>query len=428
MHVLALARLFRLVGSDPRAADLIERAFQLEPTRFEAARAWLIHLCGIGADERATELVKRLATDPRWSGEPFRRIIGSVVPTLPTATAAKLLKWCRPHIERDPGGLGWLGETAAMHHVFDPIPVLEEATQRPTTTADDWLRLGIYRGPAAFRTARAKLPSACVSRCCRCVPGDARRKGFRPRTAAMRPRNRMFAQVRLAPFICRVGNRRRRRREHWKSFWPRRTPSRQPISAWETEPRDAALCCWRHSGGSQTSDGTDPGHDRCRHLARRTECNCQRSHHARPVSGRGGSDHRPETSCRRSGCGIQGRKVSQGSVQPVAALPICRQRCREPQLCFQILLNADQNNIYYLVAALEEHVVVGISRRVPRSQRNSLPTTRVNSARWLQWLDSRAWLGDPSRPFRSPSITPSPPTRVPGTISPCSARVAEIVG
>ena len=61
---LALARLYRLVGNDPDELRLIERAFILEPTRFEAARAWLIQLCGMGADERAKELLTRLATDP----------------------------------------------------------------------------------------------------------------------------------------------------------------------------------------------------------------------------------------------------------------------------------------------------------------------------------------------------------------------------
>ncbi len=47
-------------------------------------------------------------------------------------------------------------------------------------------------------------------------------------------------------------------------------------------------------------------------------------------------------------------KVARRFVQPVAALSTTGNRA-ESRKCLQILLNADQNNIYYLVAALEEH-------------------------------------------------------------------------
>src|SRR5262249_49269652 len=135
---LVLAHVSRVTGNDAEAARLTERAFTLEPTRYDAARAWLAHLCNTGADDRAQKLVVRLATDPRWAGAPFRRVVTSIVPIVTTEAGEKLLAWSRPHVERDPGGLGWLGETAATHHLSDPIPILEEATRKPIASADDW--------------------------------------------------------------------------------------------------------------------------------------------------------------------------------------------------------------------------------------------------------------------------------------------------
>src|SRR5204862_6194615 len=103
----------RLAGKDADAARLTERAFALDPSRYEAAKAWLAHLCAIGGDEKARQLVARLAADPRWTGDPFRRVAAAVVPAVPPAAAATRLNWARPHAERDPGGLGWLAEKAA---------------------------------------------------------------------------------------------------------------------------------------------------------------------------------------------------------------------------------------------------------------------------------------------------------------------------
>ncbi len=207
---LALARLFRLTGKAADAARLTERAFALEPTRYEAAKAWLTHLCGVGVDDRAQQLVTRLATDPRWAGDPFRRVIASVVPTVPTATAAKLLGWTRPHVERDPGGLGWVADIARTHKVFDPIPLLEEATRRPTATADDWLCLALARKPDDLNSARAKLTPAAYLAAVSLLLETAAGKEFDPssphrwRSACSRSRG--------SRSNCRAGSRKKRRR------------------------------------------------------------------------------------------------------------------------------------------------------------------------------------------------------------------------
>ena len=36
---------------------MLERAFTVEPTRYEAAQAWLVHVCTAGTDDKAQQLV-----------------------------------------------------------------------------------------------------------------------------------------------------------------------------------------------------------------------------------------------------------------------------------------------------------------------------------------------------------------------------------
>jgi tetratricopeptide (TPR) repeat protein len=199
---LALARLSGLVGNDAESTRLTERAFTLDPTRYDAARAWLVRLCTAGPDDRARELVNRLGTDPRWAGDSFRRLVGSVVPKVQVPVAAKLLTWSRPHVERDPNGLGWLGETAAAHKVFDPVPVLEEAARRKGATADDWLRLALVRTPADLNGCRGAVLPAAYLAAAAVLNETPAGKDFVPdlQDAAWR---RSFAQARLAVKLSR---------------------------------------------------------------------------------------------------------------------------------------------------------------------------------------------------------------------------------
>jgi tetratricopeptide (TPR) repeat protein len=199
---LALARLYGLAGKADDAARMTERAFALEPTRYDAAKAWLVHLGNNGPEERAQRLVTRLATDPRWAGEPFRRLVTAVVPTVPTPMAANLLTWSRPHVERDPGALGWLAETADRYRVFDPVPVLLEATARPNATADDWLQLALTRGPDDLKAARGKLPVPAYLAAAAVFFETPAGKDFGDQPANPAER-RLFAQSRLAVKLSR---------------------------------------------------------------------------------------------------------------------------------------------------------------------------------------------------------------------------------
>ena len=348
---LALARLFRLTGSDPDEARLIERAFTLEPTNFDAARAWLGHLCGSGADERARELVTRLATDPRWTAEPFQRVIGAVVSKLPTSTASRLLNWCKPFVEREPGGLGWLGETAAAHRVFDPIPILEEATLRTNATADDWLRLALYRGPAVMQTARNKLSPAAYLSAVAVFQQTPEGKDYVPEPLN-KSDQRLFAQVRLALHLSRgkpedgtqVLEAYLEGRELAAAdvAWAKRNLAMLYAVGGTPEDRKQAMDLIK----DLTDGGTSPDDLRAMAsvlttLARYLE----------------GTDR--ITVLTRAATALDAAYQAGKSPKDLFNLSQLYRSAGnrvESRKCLQVLLNADQNNIYYLVAALEEHV------------------------------------------------------------------------
>jgi tetratricopeptide (TPR) repeat protein len=199
---LALARLYRQSGNDPREAELIERAFLLEPTRFEAAHAWLKHLAGMGAEERVRQLIVRLGEDPRWYGEPFRHLVSSALPGIPASSSARILSMVRPFVEREPGGLGWLAETAAASKVMDVVPMLLDATQRQGATPDDWLRLAIQRDGEDLTRSREKLVPGAYLAAAALYCATPAGKAFEPvlRNASER---RLFIQAQLALHLSR---------------------------------------------------------------------------------------------------------------------------------------------------------------------------------------------------------------------------------
>lgn len=199
---LALARLYRLSGDEAEAARLLERAFTLEPTHFEATRAWLTHLGTTGDEARLTALTRRLAHDPRWAGEPFRRLIAICVSKLKRPAATALLNACRPFVEREPGGLGWLAEMAARHQVFPPDALLREAVSSPLATADDWLRLALWGRPEDLNAAKARLPVPAYLAAAAVLRETSAGRDFAP-VLTTPAEVRGFAQARLAVKLSR---------------------------------------------------------------------------------------------------------------------------------------------------------------------------------------------------------------------------------
>ncbi len=348
---LAMARLHRISGNEPEEVRFIERAFILEPTRFEAARAWLLHLCGSGADDRAKELVARLAGDPRWAKEPFRQLIGSIIPSLSTPIASKLLSWCRPSVERDPGGLGWLADTAAANRVFDPIPVLEEATQRPLATADDWLRLGIYRGAEAIKAARPKIPAAAFLAMAAVFRETPRGVEFDPGPLDVTEK-RTYAQARLGLHLSR--NKPEQAKKVLEEFlegknlpqadvsWGKRNLAMLYAVGGTPEDRKRAM--------ELIKDVTDAG-TTAEDLRSMANVLTTLSRYLE------GGD-RIAILTRAAAALDSAYKTGKSPKDLFNLSQLYRSAGVRDQsrICLQTLLNSDPNNIYYLVAALEEHL------------------------------------------------------------------------
>ncbi|MBN9520003.1 tetratricopeptide repeat protein [bacterium] len=203
---LVLARVKADAGDAKEAVRLAERAYLLEPTGVEPARAWVLALMKAGSEDQAAKAVARLAADPRWAGEPFRRLMAGVIERVPPASAPAVLAWCRPAIERDPDGPAWLAARAPA----GADAVLAAAAAAPTATADDWLRLALRHAAAGrpqqvdatFTAARGKLsPSAYFAAAAvftQCPDG----KGWTPPVTDPAEK-RAFAQAQLAVALSR---------------------------------------------------------------------------------------------------------------------------------------------------------------------------------------------------------------------------------
>ncbi|MDB5306654.1 MAG: hypothetical protein JWO38_856 [Gemmataceae bacterium] len=158
---LVLAKVKAAGGDSAEAVRLTRRAFLLEPTRYETARAWVALLCRTGAGDQGAKVVAQLAADPRWAGEPFRRMIAGVIDRVPPADGATVASWCKPLVERDPGGLGWLaGRYTAVGKPSDVEAALVAATKAPSATGDDWLRLALHHAAGGRRDAAVEVVTA----------------------------------------------------------------------------------------------------------------------------------------------------------------------------------------------------------------------------------------------------------------------------
>src|SRR5204862_1316298 len=116
----------------------------------------------------ATNMVRRFASDPRWAGEPFRRMIDGVVQQLPRPVAADLLGRCESHVSSEPDGLGWLAEAfARIGETGRAGQLLEAAVHRPTATCDAWCRLALLHGPESVmkRAATTLRPQDYLALC-----------------------------------------------------------------------------------------------------------------------------------------------------------------------------------------------------------------------------------------------------------------------
>ncbi len=206
---LALAKLKHLTGDEPAAAALVERAFVLEPTSYEAAGALLSQLARGNANDRVAQLLARLAGDPRWAGEPFRRMVGHVLPAVPPAAAVAVLNVCKPLVGGDPGGAGWIAECAVKLHQPDALALLDAACG-PRANADDWLRKALFvskenpaAGPEVIAQAKARLRPEAFAALVAVYADTAAGSTFVP-DAGTPSEKRLLAQARLSVKLSRA--------------------------------------------------------------------------------------------------------------------------------------------------------------------------------------------------------------------------------
>jgi predicted Zn-dependent protease len=206
---LALARLKRLTGDEPSAAALTERAFVLEPTKYEAAEALLAQHAQTNATDRVGQLLGRLASDPRWAGEPFRRVVGHVLPALPPPAATAVLDLCRPLVEREPGGPAWIAECAVALRQPDAPALLEAACSKPGATSDDWLRKALFvskddpaAGPEVIAAAKPRLKPEAYAALVAVYADTAAGSTFVPEVGTPSEK-RLLAQARLSVKLSR---------------------------------------------------------------------------------------------------------------------------------------------------------------------------------------------------------------------------------
>ncbi len=206
---LALARLCEATGDRTRAARLIDRAHLLDPTGYAATEAALARAATDGAHDRANDLLARLALDPRWAGEPFRRLVRNVLGAVPEAVGEKLFAVARPLAEREPGGAAWVAETASARNGAEAASLLDAAASGPRATPDDWLRKALFAskenpaaGPAVLAQAKGKLTAQAHARLVAVYADSAAGSTFAP-TAASPDEARALAEARLAVKLSR---------------------------------------------------------------------------------------------------------------------------------------------------------------------------------------------------------------------------------
>jgi len=197
----ALARLKVLTGETVEAGKMFERAVRLEPLRFPPMQAYLAFLSRIGADDAIAFQLNRLNRDHRWAGEPFRRAVSGAAVELTPDQAKQLLGKARPFVEREPGGLGWLGENYSRCNCSpESVEAFATAIEKPTSTADDWLRLALRTtaGAKALDAAAAKLaPAYFYPVAAAFAESSVAPKNWEPAFAGA-PERKAFAQSRLA--------------------------------------------------------------------------------------------------------------------------------------------------------------------------------------------------------------------------------------
>lgn len=209
---VTLARLRAELGESDAAKALFQRALTLEPARFTPARESLRYTLKTGDKEAASRLIQRLSRDPRWTEEPFRRLVRSTLPRLSEAESDMLLSLVRPWAEARTGGVAWLGDCyLSLSRFDDAVACYRESIQRQPVCPDDWLRLAILEarqsgseaaGKVLERAAKELPPTLYLGLAATFVDSPYTPEGWKPELETPQ-QYRAFTQARLATKLSR---------------------------------------------------------------------------------------------------------------------------------------------------------------------------------------------------------------------------------
>ncbi len=161
-----LARQFDLENRTDRASELFHQAVRMEPTRFEPAIDWIVHLANHSRLSELKQYLEQLATDPRWSDEPFRRTVRLAIRKAGSLEISdRILSFAQPRIEQQAGGLGWLADLQAQQsRKPQAIALAKRAVEQRIATPDDWLRLVLLVEETSGRKASLSLVQSAKAR------------------------------------------------------------------------------------------------------------------------------------------------------------------------------------------------------------------------------------------------------------------------
>ena len=234
----------------PSAPSSLSRAGTMQ------RREWLAYSCRTGTDDRTNKLIARLATDPRWAGDPFRRVIDFVAGSLPRRGRQEAPDWpldrTSSAIRADCAGSRIPLRAAGFS---TRLRSSKSAVRQPTANADDWLRLALARSPGDLNAARGKISPAAYAAAAAVLRATPQGKDFEP-VLANAVEKRLFVQSCLAVNLSRG-------KPDEAAVGPGEVPGGQGTPEGgcrvvPAQPRDA-LRRGRDAGGPQARDGVHQG-------------------------------------------------------------------------------------------------------------------------------------------------------------------------
>ncbi|HEY2786894.1 MAG TPA: hypothetical protein VGJ05_18175 [Fimbriiglobus sp.] len=139
---LAIARLKRAAKESEAALAMYERAVKLDPTGITPNRECLAFLAASGNETKLAAFLAKLTNDPRWVGDPVRRVVTTACLKCDRNGAMRLLATAGKLLAKDSFAVAWLGDAyLAAGMKPEAVALYEKAVASQFASADDWIRL-----------------------------------------------------------------------------------------------------------------------------------------------------------------------------------------------------------------------------------------------------------------------------------------------